>query len=162
MGTAEKQTEIWNSMLDAEMNEIYWTEEAQRHGSQDRGLKVLIALLSSGTTVALFVALSTHPGIGKATALLATGASLVHSTFFSTNRLKLVTGLAARWKEIAIEYRLIWAALEDESTVSAKVWKEFESVCRREKQIDESAFSVHKKRLLRAQTLVEERRNLHE
>ena len=154
MGSIEKRTEIWNSTLDAEMNEIYWSDEAQRYGAADRVLKVLIALLSSGTTLALFAALSSHPNLGKALALVVTALSLVHSNFFSTNRLKLVTALAARWKEIAIEYRLLWAELEDAETITSRAWKEYEVVCRREKQIDESAFRINPKRLSRAQAQV--------
>ena len=162
MGSMEKRTEMWNSMLDAEMNEIYWSDEAKRYGSFDRSLKLTIAVLSSGTTVALFSTFSSHPILVKVLALLVTVVSLVHSNFFSTNRLKLVTGLAARWKEIAIEYRLLWAELEDEEMVSAKTWKEYETVCRREKQIDESAFTINRRRLENAQHLVITARRIYE
>lgn len=147
-------------MLDAEMNEIYWSDEAQRYGGRDRLLKILIALLSSGTTVTLFAALSSHPNAAKALALLVTALSLIHTNLFSTNRLKLVTSLAARWKEISIEYRLLWAELDDDEEVLPKTWKEFEAVCRREKQIDESAFRINKKRLSEASSQVLMRRGL--
>lgn len=161
MGSLEKRTEMWNSMLDAEMNEIYWSGEAQRHGAADRVLKVFIALSSSGTAIALFAALSLDQKLGKALALVASALSLVHSIFFSTNRLKLVTALAARWKEIAIEYRLLWAELESAETIPLKAWRKYEVVCQREKQIDESAFRINPKRLSNAQDQVIMTRNLN-
>ena len=150
MGSSEKRAEMWNSMLDAEMNELYWADEAQRQGNTDRLLKIVIALSSSGTTLALFAPITSHPNTAKALTALVTALSLIHTNMYSTARLKLVTSLAARWKEIAIEYCLLWAELDEDGETLPKTWKEFESVCRREKQIDESAFKINEKRLLNA------------
>lgn len=46
-----------------------------------------------------------------------------------------------------IDYNLLWSELEDGNEVDNKTWKEFETISHREKNIDESAFRIHKGRL---------------
>jgi hypothetical protein len=156
---SQKRLDVWNALLDAEMNDCYWSDEARRYGSRDRWLAATTALLSSGTVVALFN-FSAYPTSGKILACFATVVSIVHATFFHTGRLKQVSGLAARWKELAIEYGLLWAEVEDGGNVTDKAWKEFETISRREKSIDESAFSINKRRLEMAQQHVMKARSL--
>lgn len=126
------------------MNEIYWSDEAQRYGSRDRYLAATTAIISSGTVLALFASL---PMVGKVMASVASIVSIVHATFYHTGRLKQVASLAARWKEMAIEYRLLWSNFKNKDVVELKVWNDFEAVSRREKSIDESAFKVDQGRL---------------
>jgi hypothetical protein len=55
-------------------------------------------------------------------------------------------GLIATWKEVSIDYGLLWekdARLADNGT-----WDEFEALKRREKTIDESEFPKTKSKLL--------------
>ncbi|MDR3434931.1 MAG: hypothetical protein P4L95_24010 [Rouxiella aceris] len=144
---SQKRTDIWESLLDDEMNEVYWCGEARRYGVQDRLLSTTVAIASSSTVLAL---VGSAQMVGKVIACLATVVSIVHATFFHTGRLKQVTTLAARWKEMAIDYRLLWAGIESDDVVDVKVWKEYETISRREKQIDESAFNINQRRLMSA------------
>lgn len=145
---AQQRVDIWQSMLDAEMYEFYWTCEAQRYGTWDRSFTIASALLSSSTVVALFSAL---PEVGKAFAVLATVASVVHATVFSRTRVKQIAMLAEKWKELAIELKLLWSQVEGDRQNRAKHWKLYETLARKEKQFDVSAFPVNTRRMDKAQ-----------
>ncbi len=151
---SQKRTEMWNSMLDAEMNEVYWHCEAHRYGTFDRIFAVVAAILSSSTVVALFSGVSASPILSKCAAVLAGAVTIFHAKFFHSGRLKQLTTIATRWKEMAIEYKLLWSELEDNDEVDTRTWKEFETISRREKNIDESTFRIHGRRLKEAQAKV--------
>jgi hypothetical protein len=151
---------MWEAMLDAEMNEIYWHREAHRYGAQDKVVAVAAAILSSGTAVALFGGLSAYPVISKVAACLAGAVTIFHAKFFHSGRVKQLTTIATRWKDMAIDYKLLWSELEDGGEVDARSWKEFETISRREKSIDESTFRIHKGRLKAAHAQVYEARGL--
>jgi hypothetical protein len=151
---------MWEALLDAEMNEVYWHREAHRYGAQDRFVAVTAAILSSGTAVALFSGISETPILSKAVACLAGAVSIFHAKFFHSGRMKQLTTIATRWKEMAIDYNLLWSELEDGVEVDAKSWKEFEVISRREKSIDESTFTIHDGRLREAQAKICDARGL--
>jgi len=144
-------------MLDAEMNDIYWGCEAQRYGSQDRTLTIAAAAISSATAITLF---SPYPAAGKALALLASALSVVHATVFNKVRVKQIASLASNYKELAIELRLLWCQVQINATDDVKRWQEYETFPRREKKIDESAFSINRKRMRSAQQQVRRARGL--
>jgi hypothetical protein len=73
---SQAREDLWNALLDAEMNEIYWSHEAQRHGSRDRFFAATAAIVSSGTVLALF---ASYPNIGKGVALLSSVVSIIHA-----------------------------------------------------------------------------------
>jgi hypothetical protein len=148
---SQKRTDIWESLLDAEMNEIYWSDEAQRYGSRDRWLAATAAIVSSGTVLALF---ASFPMVGKGMGTVASIVTIIHATFYHTGRLKQVASLAARWKEIAIEYRFLWSNTKGKEVAESKICNDYEAISRREKSIDESAFKAHQRRLKQAQEQV--------
>ncbi len=148
---SQMRTDIWESLLDAEMNEIYWNGEAQRYGSRDRFFAATAVIVSSGTVLALF---ASSPMVGKILASVASIVSIVHATFYHTGRLKQVASLAARWKEMAIEYRSLWSNTKGKDVAESKICADCEAISRREKSIDESAFKAHQGRLKQAQEQV--------
>jgi hypothetical protein len=148
---SQAKEDLWNALLDAEMNDVYWSHEAQRHGSRDRVLAATAAIVSSGTVLALF---ASFPNVGKAVVLLSSVVSIIHAAFFHTGRLKQVAILAARWRELAIEYRSLWSSFRNKDIAESKVWSNSQSISRREKSIDESAFRVNEGRLRMAQDQV--------
>jgi hypothetical protein len=157
---SQKRIDMWNALLDAEMNEVYWHREAQRYTTQDRFIAVAAAILSSSTVVALFSGVSASPIISRAVACLAGAVAISHAKFFHSARLKQLTTIATRWKEMAIEYQLLWSELDSNCEVDAKTWREYEAISRREKNIDESAFKIHDGRLKEAQARIYEARGL--
>ena len=141
--SSQRRIDVWNALLDAEMNELYWHGEAKRYSTQDRWVSLAAAVLSSGTAETLVSGLSAYPAIGKAIACVASVVTIFHANFFHSGRLKQLTTIAARWKDMAIDYRLLWGELEDEEQVDNKQWKTYETFSRLEKQIDESTFPVN-------------------
>ena len=117
---SQKRIDMWNALLDAEMNELYWHREAQRYGSQDRTFAVAAAILSSGTAVTLFSGLSSYPTIGKVAACLAGAVAIFHAKFYHSGRLKQLTTIATRWKEMAIDYQLLWTKSTEGVTLTRK------------------------------------------
>jgi len=144
-------------MLDAEMHEVYWGCEAQRYGARDRILAATVAIVSSGTAVALF---TPYPYVAKFVASFASAISIIHATYYHTGRLKQVSTLAARWKEIAVDYRLLWTSLKFKKEDEATIWRDFERISNREMNIDESAFHVSERRKQWAQDQVCKSRGL--
>jgi hypothetical protein len=48
----DRRTDLWNSMLDAEMNQYFWHLISTRYARWDRNLKLIIAFAASGTVAA--------------------------------------------------------------------------------------------------------------
>lgn len=154
---SQQRADIWNSLLDAEMYERYWTSEAQRYSAQDRVMAIVAAVLTSGTAAALY---STYPVGAKCIAFLASGVSITHATVFNRMRVKQVSTLALRWKELAIELKLLWAEVTCKSSDKSRLWNKYVQLSGREKQIDDSAFTVNVKRMSVAQDRVNQARGL--
>lgn len=140
------------------MYDRYWSSEAQRHSSLDRYFAVGTAILTSGTALALF---SSYPNASKVIAFSASVVSIIHATIFNRTRVKQVSSLAAKWRELAIELKLLWSQVRSKSSDHFRLWKEYESLSRREKQIDDSAFKVNRSRMKLAQDQVFQARGLH-
>jgi hypothetical protein len=157
---SQKRIDMWNALLDAEMNEVYWHCEAERFSSRDRFWAVAAAMLSSGTVVALFSGIHASAMVSKTVACLAGGVTIYHAKYFHSGRLKQLTTIATRWKEMAIDYGLLWSNLESEDQVDAKIWNKFEAICNREKRIDESTFRINDCRLKAAQNQIFKARGL--
>jgi hypothetical protein len=152
-----QRTDIWESLLDAEMREAFWSSEAQRYSSQDRALTIWTAVLSSATVVALF---TSYPPSGKLLAIAASVLSIVHATIFNRTRVKQISSLATAYKELAIELKLLWSEVQSGKADDTRLWKEYEGLVRREKKIDESPFKINEKRKKAAQQEVFRARGL--
>lgn len=153
-----QRTEVWQSLLDNEMRDEYWSSEAQRYSSQDRTLTIATAFLSSATMLALF---TPYPPIGKLLAIAASFLSVVHATIFNKVRIKQISSLASAYGELAIELRLLWTSIQTEQDEDSKLWSKYEDLVRKEKKIDESAFKVNGKRKEAAQETVFRARGLN-
>ena len=49
------RADLWNALLDAEMNLAYWDALARRTIGRDRVVKVLLAIFTSGTAASLIL-----------------------------------------------------------------------------------------------------------
>lgn len=131
-------------MLDAEMNIWYWTLKCGRYTKWDNRLQTTVALAASGTAIASLSIWATHPVAWQCVSVSACVASVIHSKYFSSDRLAKISGLVATWKEVAIDYELLWEKY-DGNLSSSEAWQEFEATKRRERTIDESQFPVDEK-----------------
>ncbi len=151
---------MWEALLDAEMNECFWSGEAQRANTVDLALKWTSAILSSGTVASLLTNHPSLPWLTPAVAILTSVLSVSQVVYFNSTRLKSLSVLAAQWSNLARDYRLLWAKWEDAvGDDPPTVWEAFEVVVKRERQ-DESGFRINQKRLRFAQRQVKENRRL--
>ena len=127
---------LWKTLLTAEMNVCYWTWISDRCTTWDNRLKYLIAVAASGT-VAAWGIWARYPASWKTLSACAALAALAHPIFFSSERLKRISGLVATWKEISTSYELLWE--KDEYLASAESWHRFEATKHREANIDETS-----------------------
>src|SRR5437660_9165072 len=126
------------------MNVYYWTFKCSRYNKWDRYLKAVVALTASGTAVASLSIWQSHPVSWQCVAVTAGVASVIHSIYFPSDRLTKISGLVATWKELAIDYDLLWEKYDGDLS-SAESWEQFESTKRRERTIDESQFPIDAK-----------------
>jgi hypothetical protein len=137
---------LWDSMLDAEMNVLYWTYRCAREQQWTKTLKIIVLVTASGTALASLSVWTSYPTVWQFIAASAFIASVISQACFPPERLAKLSGLIATWKEVSIDYGLLWekdARLADNGT-----WDEFEALKRREKTIDESEFPKTKSKLL--------------
>jgi hypothetical protein len=153
----DRRTALWDSMLDAEMNVCYWNLLSARYTNWDKYLKIVIALAASGT-VAGWSIWSQYPVAWKIFSAVACLASLIHPYICSADVLKRTSELVATWKEVSIDYELLW--YEDGALQSDKSRSEFEDIKRRESKIDETRLPRSPKLLEKAFCQVLEKRRL--
>ena len=153
-----RRIELWNSMLDAEMNVRYWETTCGHLSNLDRCIKFFVFLTSSGTAIAAWTIWASHPTMWKILTGVSSVAAIYHQFFFSSERLRKSVALVAAWKEFAINYQLLWA--DDRELVSDKLWKDFQGTKRREAHIDESLFKKDQRLLQKSFDNVKKARGL--
>jgi len=144
-------------MLDAEMNQYFWDLISTRYARWDRNLKFFIAFAASGA-VAGWSIWSRYPGGWKVFSAVAAIAAVAHPFFLSSDVLKRLSELVATWKEVFVDYELLW--LRDGQLQSAEVWSEFETIKHREARIDETRLPRSKRLLEKAVSRVLKKRGL--
>ena len=153
----DRRTALWDSMLDAEMNVFYWDLLSAHYARLDRFLKTIIAIAASGT-VAGWSIWSRYPDTWKVFSAIACLVALAHPYICSTEVLKRTSELVATWKEVSIDYDLLW--FRDGEFQSADSWASFESIKHRESHIDETRLPKSDRLLRKAFQHVLDKRRL--
>jgi hypothetical protein len=117
----------------------------------------LLAVAASGT-VATWGIWIQHPAIWKTLSGISAVAAVAHPIFFSSEKLKRISALVATWKELHINYELLWE--KDEALSSAECWNQFEAAKRREASIDETNLPKKQKLIDKAYEHVRSTRGL--
>lgn len=155
--TPDHRTLLWESMLDADGNVGYWTLISDRYTAYDKCFKVVLAVSSSGT-VAAWHFWAAYPIYWKALSGLATVAAIIYPVLCPADKLKRISGLVTTWREVLINYELLWH--QDSDLSSTKLWAQFENTKRREAKIDEGSLPKIKKLITQAFTQVMKKRGL--
>jgi hypothetical protein len=137
---------LWDSMLDADMNVLYWTYKCAREQLWTKTLKIIVLLTTSGAAVASLSIWKSYPTVWQLIATSAFIASVINQACFPPDRVAKLSGLIATWKELSIDYGLLWE--KGVTLADTGGWDEFEAIKRREKTIDESEFPKIKSKLL--------------
>ncbi|HUN53996.1 MAG TPA: hypothetical protein VMU29_02450 [Smithella sp.] len=98
---------IWDSMLDAEMNERYWSKLSNRYYNREQKTKIFLAIMTSGT-VASWSFWSTYEVLWK---LLSAASALIAIALPILNWPKIIQSmnvLTEKWSLITNDYELLW------------------------------------------------------
>lgn len=103
------RVDVWNALLDAEMNCRYWDQIARRTIARERRIKWFLAFVSSATFVSVAAA---APDLLRAgLALLAALATTGMAAYDLPGQTRELTELRAAWESIRVGYERIWRAL---------------------------------------------------
>jgi hypothetical protein len=126
---------LWETLLDAHLNVIYWSALTRRYTRLDIAFRIVIAFSASGT-VAAWNFWSAYPIYWKAFSGIACVASLLQPFLFSTEKLKKMSSLVGTWKELLSKYELLYE--QDKDLSEPKSWKQFQTMRERQARIDET------------------------
>ena len=124
---------LWEAILDAHLNVIYWDAMSRRYTRIDTAFRILIAVATSAT-VAAWGIWADHQAYWKALSATACVASLIHPLMCSSDKLKKMSSLVGMWKELRTKYELLWE--QDTTIMEPKNWKQFETLQQRQAKVE--------------------------
>jgi hypothetical protein len=136
----DHRTTLWKALLTAEFNVCYWTLLSRRDTKIDIAVKGVIALAPVVIALQLW---TRYPLALAAISMAAPIGVWLHTAVFTSDRLKKVAVLVGTWKQIAIEYDLLWqydCDLSDDET-----WKRFEEATKLQGKTDETGLPIIEK-----------------
>ncbi len=128
-------------MLTADFNACYWSLVSQRDAGWDFFVRGVLALSSSGVTA--WTIWAHFPVFLTLLSMASSVVAVLHAVVFTSDRLKRVAGLVGAWKQIEVEYGLLWEY--DPELATPETWKRFEEAARLQGKIDEAGLRISKK-----------------
>jgi hypothetical protein len=105
--------DIWDEMLTAELNELYWKYTAQRYEKRDKWLKIFIAIMSSGTVASLyFWQIGNYVIVWKTLSAFSAIAAIIQPIVNWSQITKEAEQLTDKWIDIAFGHKKLWSDLE--------------------------------------------------
>jgi hypothetical protein len=101
----------------------------------------MLALSSSGVTAWTFWA--RYPVVLTMFSMVSSIVAWLHAVFFTSEKLTKIAGLVGTWKQIEIEYELLWAY--DPDLATPETWKRFEEASKFQGKVDETGLRVSEK-----------------
>lgn len=126
------RSEVWNSMLDADMNARYWGLLARRYSHRELGVKLFLALTAS-STVAAWQFWSQLTVLWKLMSGLAALAAIVLPILNYPRLIRKTSDLAGRWLQVQADYEILWATIDNTSV--HQLSKRFSDLKRREAHV---------------------------
>jgi hypothetical protein len=117
-------TDLWNSLLDAEMNVRYWSAMCHRYSRYDTCSRIFLAFTSS-STVAGWGFWSNWPVVWKSLSGVSAIVAIVLTVVDLPKKVSRMSVLVARWKQSQIDYELLWR--KDRDLTSAQSRSKYES-----------------------------------
>ena len=101
--------ELWDSLLDAEMNVRYWSAICHRYSRYDVGSRIFLAITSS-STVAGWGFWAQRPEVWKTLSGASALIAIILTVIDLPKKVSRISVLVARWKQSQVEYELLWHA----------------------------------------------------
>lgn len=102
--------DIWDSMLDADMNVRYWSKLGRRYSNMDQGHKIFLAIMSSGT-VASWGFWSEIQIVWKILSGISALIAIALPILNWPKMIQSMVNVAQKWTQIKIDYENLWTDL---------------------------------------------------
>lgn len=144
MALSDSQRQLaWEALFEAETRARYWGELAGNLKRRERMLSFAVAFLSSGAVLAI---LWDVPYAKQTLAILTAAAGIALANFKFGKSASLCSSFYKKWSEVASEYRLIWADIQDGKDVKfATKHKQLEASHREIDEIAAEEFRVDRR-----------------
>ena len=139
---------IWESMLDADMNERYWTWLSRNYFKQDRYLKIFLAVMTSGV-VASWNLWADIQIIWKVWSAIAALTAIISPIMKLEKSIEHLSTTKGKWKKALGEYEILWLSRNNKK--EDELFAEYGKIKEKEDEIDEHNFPVKKKIILKMQ-----------
>lgn len=143
-------TSIWESMLDADMNERYWAHLSKNNHQKNISIKIFLALMTSGT-VASWSIWAEVDILWKVLSALAAAISIVFPILKLETMIERMSVLKGKWSRILNEYEFLWLSRECKN--DSELLEEFKTIRKEEIEvsIEEKNLPYKKKLILKIQ-----------
>jgi hypothetical protein len=120
---------IWKSMLDADMNARYWKYLVVRYSARDKGLKIFLAIMASGT-VAGWGLWEAVPWLWKSLSSISAIVAISLPILNYQKSIDQMSTLAGKWGELRIEYEDLWLQVRNhqDSQTLERAYKKFRKI----------------------------------
>jgi hypothetical protein len=108
---------VWERLLDAEMNDRYWRDRAAIYATREKGLKIFLAITSSGTVAGWVVWQNFHllwQVLSGMSALLAIALPILDYT----GQVERASDVRKGWWELTTEYNRVWVRIDLDTDAS--------------------------------------------
>jgi hypothetical protein len=114
--------DIWNDMLTAEFNELYWQYMAQRYANYDTRLKIFIALMSSGTVASWYLwQMPPYDLVWKTLSAFSAITAILQPILNYPQTTKEIEQLTDKWIDIGFGYKKLWGDIEGKISNEKKI-----------------------------------------
>jgi hypothetical protein len=103
----EFEKTIWNAMLDAEMNVLYFEYLGNAYAKKDKCLKIFLAIISSGS-VASWTIVSGYDIIWKILTIVTALIATVYPFLGWNEQLRKISSIRSHWIEIFHDTESLW------------------------------------------------------
>ncbi|GAB6163561.1 hypothetical protein JCM12298_27210 [Desulfothermus naphthae] len=127
---------VWDSMLDADLNERYWTYLAKRYHDRDKWAKIFLAIMTSGT-VASWGFWSQIEILWKILSAISALLAIALPILNWPKMVESMIDLKQKWFQIKSDYEILWLEIKDGINDENKVKKELKKLKEKEARISQ-------------------------
>nr|VFJ45617.1 MAG: hypothetical protein BECKFM1743A_GA0114220_100277 [Candidatus Kentron sp. FM]VFJ49448.1 MAG: hypothetical protein BECKFM1743C_GA0114222_100717 [Candidatus Kentron sp. FM]VFK20007.1 MAG: hypothetical protein BECKFM1743B_GA0114221_106622 [Candidatus Kentron sp. FM] len=104
---------IWESMLTADMNARYWKSLVHRYVRRDKGLKIFLALTTSGSAVGAWDIWDKIPYLWQILSSVSVVVAISLPFLDYQKRIEQLSALAGEWGTLRIECEDLWREIKN-------------------------------------------------
>ena len=127
---------IWDSMLDADLNERYWGHLSKRYYDRDKLAKIFLATMTSGT-VASWGFWSDIEILWKILSAVSALLAIALPILNWPKSIQSMVYLRQKWSQIKSDYELLWLDAKNANDNQEKFRKELKKIKTRENSLSQ-------------------------